>query len=129
MIHDTAIHRLPLFLQRSDTGDVRRFGVLLLALLQLGAAGVQSADAILEAEGASLPTHVESEESEDCGVQHDHLFCQVVRSLSAVAWRGDVPGVIGLHDHRSFRLPGDADVLSSAVDPDGSARPRAPPVA
>lgn len=108
---------------------MRRLGVLLLALLQMGAAGVQSADAILDAEGAALPTHLESHQSEDCGVQHDHLFCQVVRSLSAVAQRGDAPNDLGLRSPVAFRLTGTDAMHLPTVDPDDAARPRAPPVA
>lgn len=117
-----------MFLKRSDEWDVRRLGVLLLAMLQIGAAGVQSADAILDADGAALPTHLESQQSEDCGVQHDHLFCQVVRSLSAVAHGGDAPRVVGLQSPVLFRLPGTDAIDLPAVDPDAAARPRAPPV-
>ena len=41
-------------------------------------------DALLEAEVWSTPAHVESPQAADCGAQHDHVFCQMVRSLSSV---------------------------------------------
>jgi hypothetical protein len=57
-----------------------------MALLQLGAAAaLPSADAMLDAERVGIPLHIESPHSENCPASHDHLFCQVVRSLAAVS--------------------------------------------
>ncbi|MDX1493423.1 MAG: hypothetical protein R3253_05150 [Longimicrobiales bacterium] len=118
-----------LFLKRSDSWDVRRFGVLALAVLQLGVAGTQVADAILEADQTALPTHVESQQGEECDVRHDHLFCQVVRSLTALARSHDVaaaPMAFAMVE-RGLAIVGQHP--PAARLPDGSARPRAPPVA
>ena len=61
----------------------RRFGTLILALLQLGAStAVVSADAMLDGEMVGHAIHMESEGSEECATHHDHLFCQVVRTLT-----------------------------------------------
>ena len=58
--------------------------VVLLALLQLGASTLfVVADALLDREHARSTLHIESEGSEECQTDHDHLFCQVVRSLGA----------------------------------------------
>lgn len=65
---------------------VRCPGAVGMLLLQLFAVAVlPSADAMLDAERASLPLHIESPHNEDCHTGHDHLSCQVVRSLSAVS--------------------------------------------
>lgn len=57
-----------------------------MALLQIGvSSAVVTADAVLDSEMAGHSTHVESEGSEECATHHDHLFCQVVRSLTNVA--------------------------------------------
>ena len=114
---------------RSDSWDVRRLGVLLLAALQLGAAGVQGLDAVMDAGQTTLPVHVESHGSEDCEVQHDHLFCQVVRSLGAVAQRTAGPGITDLQDAIAYRLPTTEVAVLPAGHSDGASRPRAPPVA
>ena len=44
-------------------------------------AALPSADAMLDAERAASPVHVESPEHRTCASQHSHLFCQIVRSL------------------------------------------------
>ena len=73
-------------LGRSTWQGVRGAGALGMVALQLVAgAALPSADAVLEAERIALPTHVESPHNEDCPSAHDHLFCQVVRSLAAAS--------------------------------------------
>jgi hypothetical protein len=63
---------------------LRRFGALVLASLQLGVSTVVvTADSMLDGERAGSTLHVEAQDSEACATHHDHLFCQVVRSLSA----------------------------------------------
>jgi hypothetical protein len=57
----------------------------LVALQLVAGAVLPSADALLEAERVGLPTHVESPHNEDCPAAHDHLFCQVVRSLASAS--------------------------------------------
>lgn len=54
----------------------------LLALVQFSVTvGAPLADAALE-EGADRVAHVESESGDECGVHHDHLFCQVCRTVA-----------------------------------------------
>jgi hypothetical protein len=63
---------------------LRRFGALVLASLQLGVStAVVALDSILDGERAGSTLHVEAQDSEACATHHDHLFCQVVRSLSS----------------------------------------------
>lgn len=52
---------------------------LVLLLLQLGLPVAVSAMAEADSEGRVV--HVESEGTEDCGLHHDHHFCQVVRNV------------------------------------------------
>ena len=60
----------------------RRFGVLLLALLQLTAVGfVTTADALLEQAAADNTVHVEPLGTDSCVALHDHLYCQLCRVL------------------------------------------------
>ena len=54
-----------------------------ISLLHIGAAtALGPVDAILDAERARTPIHVESQANSDCAGGHGHLFCQLVRSLS-----------------------------------------------
>jgi hypothetical protein len=58
----------------------RRFGVLLLAFLQLAAVGlVPTADALLEQAAGDDLVHVEPLGTDSCDVAHDHLYCQLCR--------------------------------------------------
>lgn len=108
-----------------------RTAVFALAMLQLGASTLLPAvDAVLEAEPLTAPIHVESPGNEDCASHHDHLFCQVVRSLSAEARAASpvmMPAaacpflVMGLDGHG-------VDAAHGAFLP-GAAHPRAPPLA
>lgn len=62
-----------------------------MALLQLVAfSALPTADAVLDASQLGLPLHVESESSAECAPHHDHLFCQVVRSLTSVDTRAAI---------------------------------------
>ena len=71
-----------MFIRRSDPGCLRRFGVACVGLFHIGAAAaLGTADAILDAELAITPVHIESPGSADCASHHGHL-CQLVRSLS-----------------------------------------------
>lgn len=77
--------------------DARGAGALVLALVQLVALGVlPAADAVLDIEQMELPLHIESEGSKECAPPHDHVFCQVVRSLAAAAEAPAVSGAIGI---------------------------------
>tara|TARA_B100001123_G_C15202017_1_gene983774 strand:+ start:789 stop:1169 length:381 start_codon:yes stop_codon:yes gene_type:complete len=60
----------------------RRFGVLLLALLQLTAVGfVTTADALLEQATTDNTVHVEPLGTDSCAALHDHVYCQLCRVL------------------------------------------------
>lgn len=54
------------------------------------AAGGPLADAALEEVVEAGVTHVESQAGEQCPSQHDHLFCQLCRTLT-VAWTAPPP--------------------------------------
>ncbi len=108
----------------------RRVAALSMVLLQLVAgSALSSADALLEAGQVGLPLHVESEHNEDCPAAHDHLICQVVRSLEAASASEDV--VARVHIDRSIATEG--PVAVSAVLPRrpslrGPTTPRPPPL-
>ncbi|MDE2781762.1 MAG: hypothetical protein OXK77_02285 [Gemmatimonadota bacterium] len=102
-----------------------------IAALQIGiAAGLGPADAILDIERFGSPVHIESPENADCAVDHGHLFCQVVRSLSKAGVAGGItlprvclpPLRLPEPDRVALRLPA-APILC------GSIVPRAPPIA
>jgi hypothetical protein len=60
----------------------------LLALVQLVATvGAPVADGALDS-GTEGVAHVESEAGAECGVHHDHLFCQNGRSVALEAQQG-----------------------------------------
>ncbi|MDE2677906.1 MAG: hypothetical protein OXI76_08370 [Gemmatimonadota bacterium] len=72
-----------MFIRRSDTRNLRRVGAACICLLHIGVAAVLGpADAVLDAERALAPIHIESPGYEDCASHHGHLFCQLVRALS-----------------------------------------------
>jgi len=89
---------------------------------------IVAADAILDGQQAASTTHVESRGSESCTTHHDHLFCQVVRSLSD-ATRGTASVASGA---AGFLAQAAALVhVSDAPDPtilSGAIGPRAPPL-
>lgn len=73
----------PVFIRRTDGWNLRRVGFAAVSLLHIGAVtALGPADAILDAEGARTPIHVESPDNADCAACHGHFFCQLVRSLS-----------------------------------------------
>ncbi len=61
-----------------------------LALVQFSVTvGGPLVDAALE-RGSDRVVHIESESGDECGVHHDHLFCQVCRTV-ALAGRESPP--------------------------------------
>lgn len=66
---------------------------ILLALLHVWATSLAALDAVMEAESTGTPVHVESHEATDCEIHHDHLFCEVVRSLGSATRSTVRPGV------------------------------------
>lgn len=77
---------------RRTSGDHRsRRGLLLFVVFQLlVAVGLPAADAVLEAASVGTPTHVEAPTDEACGNPHDHLFCQLCRTLGLSVLPGSV---------------------------------------
>jgi hypothetical protein len=64
----------------------RRFGALLILLLQLSAAAtLPVADGRLRNGPAGAGLHLESPADADCNPGHDHLFCQLCRAISLAA--------------------------------------------
>ncbi len=106
--------------------DLRRFGVLSLSLLQLAVfAGLPTADAVLEARGLSTVVHIEGENSEDCETGHNHLMCQLTRTLSS----GFSPFALidlPLVFEASMDTP-TATAWQNRPIPPGGSGPRAPP--
>jgi len=107
-----------------------RLGVLLLAAFHLGvAATVPVADAMLELESVGEPMHIEAERDVSCGDGHEHVFCQLCRSLSlgapprAIA-HGGPDGIDGAPCR--FRTDGSVARHVPSSGPVGS---RAPPLA
>lgn len=116
-------------LSPSNARPGRRFGALILALLQAGVStAVVSADAVLDGAQSGHGTHVESEGSEECATHHDHLFCQVVRSLTNAA--GATPTVdpaVRLRIVAAMAPAHPVDVLPPALL-SGTVGSRAPPL-
>ena len=100
-------------------------------MLHVGAAtALGPADAVLDAERALAPIHIESPANPDCTFHHGHLFCQMLRSLSFAG----VPRNIDLANPQvpPFRLADrilDASHVKSTPIMSGSVIPRGPPVA
>jgi hypothetical protein len=115
---------------RNKTNPTMRVAVLAMALLQIGASVVfPTADAVLEAKTVGAPAHVESPGNEDCATHHDHLFCQVVRSLSSarVATPQREATLSALPILRLEPRSEASAIAYGAVLP-GTAHPRAPPL-
>lgn len=109
----------------------RRGAVLVLALLQLVAAGlVPVADAGLQAYGVEGKVHVEASGSADCSAPHDHLFCQLCRTLLLAAVLGPAYPA-PLLDRPSLQTAArrDGDGVLSRTPPHEALGPRAPPFA
>jgi hypothetical protein len=105
--------------------------VLLLAAFQVAAAGiVPVADAMSEIAATSEPMHVESARDSVCGDGHDHLFCQLCRTLAVASVPRGASRVC--HPPQQTVLP--ATPFASLTDfsflhSSGPFGPRAPPLA
>ena len=116
---------IPSFLHRRS---VLRAAALLLALLHAGATSVAALDAIMDVESTAIPLHVESQEATHDAAHHDHLFCQVVRSLGNAAGAQLLPTFdagLAFFVEAEFDRP---DVVRS-VPRAGLSGPRGPPLA
>ncbi len=120
---------MKLSLRLTTLRGARRAGALCMTLLQfVSFAALPTADAVLDGAQLDLPLHVESEGNPDCAVQHDHLFCLAVRSLSSATRTSPIGGVPA--SAAILRLEGQgADVDTAARRLlRGSVGPRAPPL-
>lgn len=109
----------------------RRGAVLVLALLQLAAAGlVPAADAGLGSVGVEGALHIEASGSEDCGAPHDHLFCQLCRTLALTALLGPAQPAPSLGLPPLHEVAGrSGEAMASPALRHRSSGPRAPPSA
>jgi hypothetical protein len=106
-----------------------RIVVFLFAAFQLGfSTAVPIADALLEGASAAMPLHVEAAGETPCAPGHDHLFCQLCRTLTLVA-----PPSTGGSRYSALPSAGlsapraDDHDVASTVDRSGPLGPRAPP--
>jgi hypothetical protein len=109
--------------------SVRRPAALLLAFLHAGATSLAAADAILDVESTATPLHMESQQASHSDAHHDHLFCQVIRSLSSVSGAQLRPTMAlpGLTSSIGIEFIG-GETPRSALRADGLG-PRGPPLA
>jgi hypothetical protein len=107
-----------------------RVGVLLLAAFHLGVAtAVPIADALLELASVGVRTHVESARESACGDGHEHVFCQLCRTVGlAVLPRVTARGCATPEVTTYGTLP-NRDSDARHVTLSGSIGPRAPPLA
>ncbi len=88
------------------------------------------ADALLDAERYGSPAHIELPDHRGCPAQHNHLVCQVVRSLVSVTPTGPIPFAdiaatsVFTTDRPSGEVP-----AKSATFLIGAINPRGPPLA
>ncbi len=75
---------------------------LVLQLFALGAVPV--AEAALEQESRQASSHVESEGSERCPLVHNHLVCQLCRSITEVGAAAPHVSLLDT-DHVTFEAP------------------------
>jgi hypothetical protein len=105
-----------------------RLATSALALFHLLVAGLSPwADARLEASEAEVVTHIEAERSRACAAGHDHVFCQVCRTVSLGAGPAPAQAVTPLGTPAvgaTFLFAHDAIPLRHLVALHG---PRAPP--
>jgi hypothetical protein len=77
--------------------------------------GAPLADAVLEG-GADRVVHIESEAGDDCRIHHDHLFCQICRTV-VLAGRNAEPVRLS---EGSFEADGVATIHSAGELPSSS---------
>lgn len=71
---------------RSARSSFRRLALLVLAAGMVATTGAGAVfEALADHYGPGAPVHVESPEDDGCPDGHNHLFCQVARSLSGSA--------------------------------------------
>ncbi len=120
---------LSLFVRHSGNKELWRAAVVCVALPQMvSTAALTHADALLDGERMGTPDHVESPDNSDCPVHHDHIFCQVVRSLAHASIsrgiateQGSVPPI------RVVEADCESGEARGAPTLFGSAIPRGPP--
>ncbi len=113
-----------------DRWDARRWGVLLLALVQLaGPIGLQVVDAALDGEDYSTPVHIEGEGQEECADGHGHLICQTLRSMADGIGATDALKVGGVSGPESAVNSGLTSSFILKTPVSGTLGSRAPPLA
>lgn len=107
-----------------------RLAAGLLAALHLLVPGVAGAvDLLEEAHAATAQVHLEEPGSDDCATQHDHLFCQVVRTLTQGASApGSLPA-IQVASPLHLSPPAGRDDAAPRPETLGELNSRAPPAA
>jgi len=108
-----------------------RIAVVAFATFQVGfSATVPIADALLEAASFALPLHVESAGEDPCAPGHDHLFCQLCRTLTLVVAPPTAGSRYAALPSAALAAPRGVDHdLVSCLDRTGPLGPRAPPSA
>ena len=106
--------------------DLRGLGVQAIVLFQaLVFAILPAVDAVLEAEAPSAVAHVEGENSEEDHSGHNHLLCQLARTVTP-----GFPPLIPIELSVVFATSPDtptANVWQRRPTPPGGSGPRAPP--
>ena len=120
-----------MFIRDSTRRRRQRVGAVSVALMQIGVFAVVSpVDALLHAERFGLSAHVESPDDRACATQHNHLFCQVVRSLlSGIPASGIAVSHIPAPSIFTTDRPDGHVRAKSATFLIGAIIPRGPPVA
>ena len=108
----------------------RRFGVLLLAFLQLAVVGaVPVADAALELATADDTIHVEAQGSDSCDAPHDHIVCQLCRILALTGAEAPERGaLVPPQPELALLALGRPHSIAPAPHSWGGLGPRAPPI-
>lgn len=108
---------------------MRRAGVAFVCVSHIGVATVLGpVDAILDAERAATPVHIESPSPAECPSHHGHLFCQLVRSLSAAGVARSITEAERAEPVVRHVCPGcESSHVASAPITSGPVIPRGPP--
>lgn len=107
----------------------RRTAIGLLAVFQLGAAiAVPAVDAVLEAQEIGASAHFETQGSDHgCHTGHDHLICQLVRSMGQATLSPSVRSVPAVRPKLKASFVGTPTQFDATDRVHSSQGPRAPP--
>ena len=113
-----------------DRWDLRRAGVLLLAIAQLlGPIGLKVVDAVLDGHELNTPLHVEGEGREACGGGRTHVVCQTTRSITTGLLSADVAHTLVLFAPEFVQDEESDTPTGRSTDVLGALGSRAPPLA